>query len=203
MKKAVEPKRLSKDAVEAMVYRLELQRVVERLEDMVIEFKEYMGIMNNPFDKPYAVSYEMMNYTVENVETRCARQPHFPPRMTIRQIKSLLEARRHDPKYRPEYAFYVEDGTGNYKEVPEVQVLEKTLPSEIKRVTDIEHYTERLKKNPAIEKIWDKWMEKELAIRKARYIKKIKKNRDRGRPHGRRPPTPPDVRVRIRRFESI
>jgi hypothetical protein len=29
-----------------------------------------------------------------------------------------------------------------------------------------------------------------------------KKNRDRGRPHGRRPPTPPDVRVRIRRFES-
>jgi hypothetical protein len=28
-------------------------------------------------------------------------------------------------------------------------------------------------------------------------------NRDRGRPHGRRPPTPPDVRVRIRRFESI
>jgi len=27
-------------------------------------------------------------------------------------------------------------------------------------------------------------------------------NRDRGRPHGRRPPTPPDIRVRIRRFES-
>ena len=29
----------------------------------------------------------------------------------------------------------------------------------------------------------------------------IKANRDRGRPHDRRPPTPPDIRVRIRRFE--
>lgn len=35
------------------------------------------------------------------------------------------------------------------------------------------------------------------------FLKKLfSMNRDRGRPQGRRPPTPPDIRARIRRFES-
>ena len=29
------------------------------------------------------------------------------------------------------------------------------------------------------------------------------KNRDRGKPHGSAPPTPPDMRVRIRRFRDV